>query len=140
MNNHQQALHHMKRAIEEYEIECMMETHSVNLDARDETLLADMCRNNMRIAARQAEYHNRKSQEYFHYAVIEDERKGSQIMSDENETPVYGAKRLTICKRCGAAIHYDKRAPHMPITLHGRYLVFGKVVTMCEDKRPKPRP
>lgn len=73
MNNHQQALFHMRRAIEEYELEHAMEHHSVTLEARDETLLADHCKNIMRIAARNADFHNRKSQEYFHYAVVDEE-------------------------------------------------------------------
>ncbi len=42
-------------------------------------------------------------------------------------------KHKNICKRCGAIIRYAKQAPHMTLILHGRYSVFGKIVTMCED-------
>jgi len=68
MTNYQQGIWHMKRALDLYETERIWTEYIHRLLLNNETLWAGHYRNYERSTARQAEYHNRKSQEYFYGA------------------------------------------------------------------------
>lgn len=69
MSNLQLALWHMKQAFDLYETERITAEYIKELRLNNEPLWADHFEYTTRkVAAREAEYQNRKSQEYFHHA------------------------------------------------------------------------